>query len=142
LLASSPAWAIYKCESATPGGTVVYGDTPCRKGSRQSEPDLPAVTVDPRQQALARERALRSREKLEQLQDERTKAERVDRSRQEQVRLRNEELARRRQQQCEELATASRELAEDVLFVPPRQSARAQLAASRAAERYRKACPD
>lgn len=137
MFAAPPALAIYRCESA---GKTVYSDAPCAKGAQQREVDTSDAVVNPVNAQQARVRAERERASLEKLTEDRDKVQREADKRDATAREQKAQADAKKRDRCEQLADDKRRADDEFKAAPPGQQFKAQLAASRADEKYRKAC--
>ena len=128
-LASTPALAIYKCESA---GSVTYSDAPC-PGGKQIDVADPVPSAEA---ARAAERARRQREDLSRIDGERNKLQAQDLKHRNQVARTESAKAKK----CAQLALRRKSAQDTVATAPPRGMSKARLKAQRAAERHDLEC--
>lgn len=137
LFASPQALAIYRCEN---GGKTIYSDAPCGSGARQREVDTSDAVVDPANAQQARIRAERERASLEKITAERDKTQLEADKRDAGEREQKARTDAKKRDRCEQLADDKRRADDEFKAAPPGQQFKAQLAASRAGDKYQNTC--
>jgi len=127
LLFSSPAMAIYKCES---DGKTTYSDVPCGAGMREIDADAPPPDAE------AQRRAQQEKAALQRMEATRSRQQAAD----EKERQRALKKRQARQKQCSELALRLKWAREDAEQTYGRSRDKALRNARRAEERYDLRC--
>lgn len=126
LCLSTPAFAVYKCES---NGHVTYSDSSCPGGRQLDIPPAP-------DSAEARQRAVQEQQALKRLENERRKAELQEAKGRQQAA--NRQAARRRK--CASLERRKKWAAEDAATTYIRSAEKAKRKARRAEETFEAEC--
>lgn len=128
-LVSSPALAVYKCES---GGATSYSETPCPGGKAIDVSDRAA----PAAAAQAQLQAARDKKELARLENARHKREAIEEKEQQ----RQARAYAARQKKCLSLAQRSKWATEDAAKAVGKSAAKLKLKAHRLDEKYALEC--
>jgi len=129
---STPAWAIYKCES---NGAVIYSDTPCQ-GKSVNLTDQLNHSVSPEETAQARQRTLQEKKEAARLEKIRHKQEALEEKENRQA----TRAASKHRKTCAKLAQHVKWSEEDARHAAGRSFEKARRKARRAAEKYALEC--
>lgn len=127
---STPALAIYKCES---GGRIVYSDTPCSNGKSTTLNIDAGPLGDP---DTARDQVEQDKRQLQQLESARQKQDAID----DREHRRRQKAHAAKQKKCADLALKRKWAEEDVTNAHPKSVERARRSARRAAEKHELEC--
>lgn len=129
LAISTPALAIYKCESA---GRVVYSDMPC-PGGKPLDLDIASPSGDPTD---AQQQAQQDKRELQRIENAKQKEYAADERERRSLQKRNAS----RQKKCADLALRRKWAEEDAASAHPKSAERAKRTARRAAEKHEQEC--
>ncbi len=130
---SSPALAIYKCES---NGKVTYSDEPCRGGKVIELREPAGKTPLPPDAADARRQIAREKSEVKRLENERHKREAAEDKQQQKI----ARVYAARQKKCSLQALRKKWSEEDAATATGNSAEKAKRIARRKAEQYEKEC--
>ncbi|MDB5840786.1 MAG: hypothetical protein JWQ23_2738 [Herminiimonas sp.] len=137
VFSTSPARAIYKCES---GGSITYSDEPCREGRTLGFTAPTRVAPRAADEADARRRAERDKSRLEQIETRRESERLAAEEKHAMAEQRGARAKAIKKHKCEALAQQRQWGDEDAAKAPAGSMEKAQRIARRNAEKYAAVC--